>query len=670
MHQALRTVDVAEPEYPRLLSPFELAGKTLKNRIVHAAMSTRYAKDGEVTEQLIRYHANRAAGGTAMIVAEPLAVRRGQASSTRVRVWDQDNLDGLKRWAEAVNAHDSHLLTQIQDPGRGLHKAGGRRRQAYGPSALPDDWSWTVPHALSADEIHTMVDDFAVSAGKLKKAGFSGVEISAGHGHIFHQFLSPHANVREDDYGGSLENRARLVQEIIEALRAECGTDFIIGLRLPGDDYVEGSIDPDEAERLTRYFAAKHQVDFLNWVQGSHHRSLEMHLPDMHFSRGTFFDLIKRLHDASDGIPTGAVARILEPIQGEALLRDKISELVMLGRTLVTDAAWGIKAAQNRDNDIRKCVSCNNCWGVINQELPLQCDNNPRVGFEEEVDWWPSLAKTKKTVVVVGGGVAGLEAAWVASARGHDVTLYSAGAELGGKIRLNALIPTCDPISSIYDYQQVMATKAGVRTELGWRVSAEELIAAKPDAVVLATGSTMSWPASLPLALKDECFILDLRAIVEELLAHPGKQPGTAVIYDEDGLDATYSAAEFLATLFDKVVLVTSREMVARDEPVVRQQSIYRRLYEARIEILLMCEPSPNERFEDGIFAYRNVINGDEAEINDVSLFTYATQRVPDVDLQAPLEAAGIDVHVIGDAYMPRNQMVATQEGHTVGNSL
>ncbi len=670
MQQSARPIDTDAPEYPRLLSPIELAGKRLKNRIVHAAMSTRYAKNGEVTDHLIRYHANRAEGGAAMIVAEPLAVRRGQASDTRVRVWDQDNLDGLKRWADAVNAHDSHLLTQIQDPGRGLHKPGGRRRQAFGPSALADDLSWTVPHALSGDEIRTMVDDFALSARKLKTAGFSGVEISAGHGHIFHQFLSPHSNIREDAYGGTLENRARLVQETIEAMRAECGADFIIGLRLPGDDYVEGGIDPDEAERLTRYFAAKRQVDFLNWVQGAHHRSLEMHLPDMHFSRGTFFDLIKRLHDASDGIPTGAVGRILEPIQGESLLRDGIGELVMLGRTLVTDPAWGLKAAQNRDNDIRKCVSCNNCWGVINQELPLQCDNNPRVGFEEEVDWWPQPAPIKKKVAVVGGGVAGLEAAWVAAARGHDVTLYSAGSELGGKIRLNALIPTCDPLSSIYDYQQVAGKKAGVNYQLGWRVGADELIAAKPDAVVLATGSTMTWPASLPLGLKEEGFILDLRAIVEELLAHPGKQPGTAVIFDEDSLDGTYSSAELLATLFDKVVIVTPREVVARDEPVVRQQSIHRRLNEARIQVVPLCEPSPNERFEDGVFVYRNVINGDEGEIADVSLFTYATPRRPDLDLLAPLETAGIAVHVIGDAYMPRNQMVATQEGHAVGNSL
>lgn len=667
MQQAARQIEIAEPEYPRLFSPIDIAGRTLKNRIVHAAMSTRMAKNAQVTDQFIRYHANRAAGGAAMLIAEPFGMRRGQRMDTRIDVHGADSLDGFKRLADAVGRHNSWMLCQVQDSGRGYHKPAGRRRQALGPSALPDDWSWTVPHAMTVDEIRTLIDDFAQSCAKLHRSGFGGIEISAGHGHLFHQFLSPHSNNRDDDYGGALENRTRLLDEMIDAIRAATDKSFMIGLRLPGDDYVPGSIDADEGERLTRHFAKRGKVDFLNWVQGAHHRSLEMHLPDMHFSRGTFFDLIKRLRDASEGIPTGAVGRILEPIQGEALLRDEVAELVMLGRTLVTDAAWGLKAAQNCDNDIRKCVSCNNCWGAVNRDEPLQCDNNPRVGFEEEVDWWPEPAATKKKIAVVGGGVAGLEAAWVAAARGHDVTLYSAGSELGGKIRLNALIPTCDPLSSIYDYQQVAGRKAGVNYELGWRVSAEELIAAKPDAVVLATGATMLWPEQLPLALKEEGFILDLRTIIAELLDHPGRQPGTAVIFDEDGLDGTYSSAEFLATLFDKVVIVTPREMIARDEPVVRQQSIYRRIYEARIEVLLMSEPSPNERFEDGVFVYRNVINGDEGEIADVALFTYSTPRAPDVELLAPLEAAGIPVEVIGDAWMPRTQMVATQEGHAAG---
>jgi 2,4-dienoyl-CoA reductase-like NADH-dependent reductase (Old Yellow Enzyme family)/thioredoxin reductase len=660
---------LATLEYPRLLSPFTLAGKRLKNRIVHAAMSTRYGKNGEVTQRFIDYHVNRIKGGTAMTITEPMALRRGQASDTRIRVWDQTNMDGLKRMADAVLAADGHLLTQIQDPGRGNHKPG-RKMQALGPSALPDDWSWTVPHALKEGEIREMVGDFAYSARKLKTAGFSGVEISGGHGHIFHQFLSPWSNRRDDDYGGAVENRCRLIQDVIDAVRAECGKGFILGLRLPGDDGMPGGVDPDEAERITRVFASRRQVDYFCWVQGSHSRTLDMHLPDMHWERATFFPLIKRLRDAAKGVPCGAVGRILEPAQGEALLRDQVGELVMMSRTLLTDPAWGLKAAQNRDNDIRKCVSCNNCWGVINLEQPLKCDNNPRAGLPDEVDWWPQPAARKQNVVVVGGGIAGLEAAWVAAARGHRVTLFSASSELGGKTRLNALLPGSDPLSSIYDFQQVMAKKAGVRYELGVRADAAAVLALAPDAVVLATGSTMSWPTMLPAAWQEEGWLLDLRTITAELLAHPVKQPGTAVIFDMDGLDGTYSAAEFMRDKFDRVVILTPREAIARDEPLVRQQSVYRRIYGRRIDVQLLSEPTPKSRFEEGVLVYRNVINGDEGEIDDVALFTYATPRVPDLALQAPLEAAGVKVHVVGDAYMPRNVMAATGDGNAVGNAI
>lgn len=669
MNVQRQPVTGAELEYPRLLSPSTLAGKRLKNRIVHAAMSTRYGRNGEVTQRFVDYHVNRIKGGTAMTITEPMALRRGQASDTRMRVWDQDNMDGLKRLAEAIQAADGHILTQIQDPGRGNHKPG-RKMKALGPSPLPDDWSWTIPHAMSTGEIRQMVDDFALSARKLKAAGFSGLEISGGHGHIFHQFLSPWSNIREDAYGGALENRCRLIQDVIEAVRASCGSDFILGLRLPGDDGIPGGVDPDESERITRYFAAKSQVDYFCWVQGSHARTLDMHLPDMHWERGTFFPLIKRLHDAANGIPCGAVGRILEPAQGEALLRDGIGELVMMSRTLLTDPAWGLKAAQNRDNDIRKCVSCNNCWGVINLEQPLMCDNNPRAGLPDEVDWWPKPAAKKQRVVVVGGGIAGLEAAWVAAARGHAVTLFSASSELGGKTRLNALLPGCDPLSSIYDFQQVMAKKAGVKFELGVTVGVDEVLALAPDAVVLATGSTMAWPTMLPKAWQDEGFLLDLRAITQELLLHPVKQPGTAVILDMDGMDGTYSAAEFMRDKFDRVVLLTPREAIGRDEPLVRQQSVYRRIYGKRIDVQLLSEPTAKSRFEDGVLVYRNVINGDEGEIGDVALFTYATPRRPNLEMQGPLEAAGVTVHVVGDAYMPRNVMAATQDGHVAGNAL
>ena len=204
-------------------------------------MTTRLQDGGRVTDALIQYHANRARGGAAMTVTEPLAMLRYQAGQPKVQVWNGENADGLKRWAEAVESQDCRLLGQVQDPGRGRHYPG-RSPRAIGPSHLPDDLSWTMPHALTAEEIRELVDDFARSSGYLQQYGFSGVEISGGHGHLFHQFFSPHANERTDIYGGDWEGRTRIVAEIVSAIRAVCGRNFIIGLKLPGDDGVPGSI--------------------------------------------------------------------------------------------------------------------------------------------------------------------------------------------------------------------------------------------------------------------------------------------------------------------------------------------------------------------------------------------------------------------------------------------
>src|SRR5687768_9177293 len=198
-------------------------------------MTTLLGENTRVTDRLIRYHANRAKGGAALIVTEPLSMAPHQLLPNKVRVWNDDNVEGLKRWADAVETHDCRLLGQLQDPGRGRH-APGKNPAAVGASYLPDDISWTVPHALSAQEIRDMIAAFAKSAQRLQRCGFSGVEISAGHGHMFHQFLSPWSNARADAYGGDLEGRTRILRELVEALRAACGTDFIVGLKLPGED--------------------------------------------------------------------------------------------------------------------------------------------------------------------------------------------------------------------------------------------------------------------------------------------------------------------------------------------------------------------------------------------------------------------------------------------------
>ncbi|MDC0074957.1 NAD-binding protein [Alphaproteobacteria bacterium] len=656
-------------EYPNLLSKFKLAGKSLKNRIIHSAMSTRYAQDGLPTKKLIDYHVNRAKGGAAVTIVEPLAMRRNQASNSRVRVFDQKNLDSLKLWADSVNKYDCHILAQIQEPGRGHHKSG-RKLMALSASSLPDDLSWSVPYKMTISDIKIMIDDFVFSSIKLKKSGFSGVEISAGHGHIFHQFLSSWSNNRDDDYGGSIENRTRLLRELIYHLRSECGNDFIIGLRLPGNDYLNGSIDLDESIMITQSFTKDNNIDFFCWVQGGHNRFLEMHLPDMHLPRGTYLDLIKSLRGHTKNIPAAAVGRILEPVQAETLISDGTAELVMLGRALVTDPAWGNKAYQNRDNDIRKCVSCNNCWGVINLEQPIQCDNNPRLGMENEVDWFPEITKSKKKIVVVGGGIAGLEAAWVASARGNEVTLFSSSSELGGKIKLNASLPGCDALSSIYDYQKVMLQKTKVNVKYNWYAGVDDIVNCKPDAVILATGGSMIWPKFFKKEWFEEGIIFDLRNTILNTLSYSKKQSGKAVIFDADGLDGTYSSAEYLSKLFEKVVIITERESIAKDEPLVRTQSIYRRMYEQQIEIITYSIPSHSSNFEEGNFVYKNIITGKENTINKVALFTFSSQRIPDNKLEEPLVNLGLKVYKVGDCLSSSSAMIATKDGHSIGNLI
>jgi putative NAD(P)-binding protein/NADH:flavin oxidoreductase/NADH oxidase family protein len=382
-----------------------------------------------------------------------------------------------------------------------------------------------------------------------------------------------------------------------------------------------------------------------------------------------YLPLIRELRAAIPGVPVAALGRITDPAEAEGILARGDAELVALGRTLVTDPAWLLKAAANRAHEIRYCVSCNTCWDRITaQRLPIACDNNPRVAQADEVDWWPAPAKSRKRVIVVGAGIAGMEAAWVAAARGHEVTVFGRSTEVGGKARLRSLLPGGADLSSVYDYQFTAARKARARIELGVHAVASEIFGLKPDCVVLASGSRMIAPPWLPPEYASS--VPDLRAAMGEVLRLRARQRGTAVVYDMDHTEGTYAAAELLHALFDRVVIITPRDSIAQSAPLVTRQGILRRLGEKRIQTVVLAEPRLGVGFEEGIVEHVNVYNSDVGTIENVAFLSWSTPRAPEDALSVPLRSAGIDVRLIGDCRSARGVLEATAEGHAAGNAI
>ena len=656
-------------EYPLLLQPITLAGRAVRNRVAHASMSTRYSRNQDIDPRLARYHANRAAGGAGLIVTEPLAVLPWHDHSHRPALFKPNARDALARWADAVESRDCRLLGQFQDSGRG-HRETGRSPQAWAPSALPDDLSWTMPREMPRHRIHEAVEHFGKGARRLEEAGFSGVELSAGHGHLFHQFLSPAANRRDDEYGGDLEGRTRFLRELIEIITSSCKNNFILGLKLPGADGIPGGIDHSESARITARLAEAGGFHYLAYCDGSHSHALEAHIPDMSHPRAPYVEGHAKIAAHAPGVPLMALGLITDPAEAEGILASGKAQMVALGRPLVTDAAWVKKAAEGRQSEIRYCVSCNTCWATIVERRPIACDNNPRLGRRDEVDYWPAPARRKRRVAVVGAGPAGLEAAWVAAARGHGVAVFGASERPGGKACLHAQLPGGENISSVYDYQEMAASKAGAELRLGWKATVEDVLRHSPDIVVLAGGATMLWPHGWPGEWRD--FVLDLREVSREMLERPDETiDGTAVLWDQDHTLATYAAAELLAQRFARLVVVTPRERLASDVGLVTRQGIYRRLYAMpNVEVVPLCGIDPASALDEGRAGLRNLLNDAATEIGDLALLTWSGSRAPNNELAAPLRAEGLEVVCVGDCDMPRTLLAATADGHALGRSL
>ena len=649
--------------YPALFSPLQIGQRQVRNRVALPATLTNFGQGNRITEKWGNFLIERAKGGAGLIVSEIIAVDpEAIAHGAVVTGFDDSNDAGFKVVAQGVHTAGAVLVGQLWHPGR--QQLWHPTKSPMGVSEQPDALSWTVPHVMSGAEVQRVAGAYVAVAHRLHRCGFGGIELHGAHGYLIGQFLSPWSNTRDDKYGGGVEGRTCFVRDIAQGIRQACGADFIIGLKMPGDEGVPGGIDVDEAARLTEHLAETGNFDYFAYGQGNFSLSLETHVPDLHFRPGHFIDLPKRMRAAAGGIPVMALGRIGDPDLAEKVVAEGFGDLVGMTRAHIADAAWARKAEAGQVGDIRPSVFDNWCWGEIHAGKPLLEHHNPYLGLVDEAGAEQHLAPAPaaKTIAVVGAGPAGLEAAWVAAARGHAVTLFGASEQVGGKLRLDAELPGRAEMAKLIAYQTHMAERHGVHVNLGRKAGVGDVLALDPDAIILATGAGLRRPMNL-VAEADP--VTDGIVYIRENAGRDVNRGGTAVLFDQEHGPATYGLADLLARQFDKLILITPRPGIGQNVNYCSAIGVYRRLHRAGVDILPSHDLIDYRR---GAVVCSNVFTEQEKTLGGIGEVVFVTPRLADDALAGAF--GDIPVHRIGDCLSPRNIMAAIHGGHIIGTAL
>jgi len=642
-----------------LLSPIKLRHTLVRNRMVLAAHQTNLAEDNLLSERHLSYYARRAQGGVGLIVIEQQVVHPSDYPyQMAIFGFDERVVPCYRRIAAAVKSHGAHLLAQLNHNGQ-QSSSNLSQRPVWAPSPFPDVISREVPKQMEVEDIQEVVEGFARVACHAREGGLDGVEVNISERSLIRQFLSPLTNHRSDHYGGSLDNRIRFCYEVIDAVRQAIGHDLILGIRLCGDELAPwAGLTPEHSREIASRLAATGKIDYIGVSPGSIY-SLHMAWPSMHVPPDYALPLAAGVKEVV-GVPVIATGRIYDPLQAEEILEKGWADMLELTRALIADPDFANKARQGNLDDIRPCVYCNQGC-VVSSPLnpPLRCIYNPEVGCEGEFTIQP--ARRKRQVIVIGGGVAGLEVARVVALRGHHVVLYEKEGELGGQVAIAARGPGRAEFGKIARYLVDQVEKLGVEIKIGVEVSPELVTELRPDAVVVATGSRSR---TLKLPATEQRNVVDMRDVLQGK-AEVGKR---VVVIDETGSYAAASVAELLADQGRPVEMVTDDMFVSTELAQTFDLGLW---YQRALSKGITFSPQTVVRKISGdTVVVADVFSQEERRIEGVDTVVLALYGEPNQELYFALKGHGMEVYRVGDCVAPRGVGQAVLEGNSVGRIL
>ena len=635
--------------FPHLFEPIQIGKTTVKNRIFMPPLSTNLADKGYVTDALVEHYSNRAKGGVGLIVTEVTTVEPTYTYLPGdMSIYDDSYIPGWKKLVDAVHKYDTKILSQLFHPAYMAFPIPGTP-QLIAPSNVGPYYAKSAPRAVTVEELHVLVRQFGEAALRFKKAGGDGVEIQCAHAHgLLGGFLTPLYNKRTDEYGGDINGRLRLTLEVIREVRKQCGDDFIIDVRISGDEYSEGGLTLNDMIYVSKQLE-KEGVDFLHVSGGNTiKRGSSMPAPGTspaphaHASE----EIRKHVH-----IPVATVARINEPWIAEELIANGKADICMIGRPNLCDSEFANKAHEGRTDDIRPCIGCGRCLTGIMFGKPIACTVNPSVETNDIDE-----ADVKKKVLVIGGGPAGMEAAYVAKKRGHEVVLCEKENELGGLLRLAAVPISKQELCKVIEFMARRLNNEGIDVRLGCEVTPQMLETEFKDYEVIC--STGAKPKEI------EAFKQFKQTMTADDILSGRKFPGRKIVILGGG-SVGCETADYLAPLVNDlfpanrdVTVIEMTGSLMTGEGGAAKSRLTQRLMSKGVKLLLNAQV---KRVDESTITYEQ--DGEEHTIKDADTLVFAVGYTP---TKVEYENA----HYIGDCDKVGNLKDAIGEAYQLAKSL